>query len=341
MSSIPVETSNGNGNGIGNRNFQLYWCFQCHRTVRIAFDNPSEIVCPRCSGQFLCEIDMGRPRPVFDFTNFDPSRLLEALAPMFNPAIEFRNRPLSGRGGTGTGRDHNNIQLTGIPNLGYDGRQRRDAETGIRGWFRPRRRGDIFSIEFGDDDRFAPESGILARPRQWIILRPTGPPPNRQNSNRETLLIPPGVDPRNYFVGSGLQDLIEQITENDRPGPAPAPDSIINAIPTVKLTESHLVDESECPVCKEEFKIGTEARELPCKHLYHSDCIVPWLRLHNSCPVCRHEVPISSSSDIEVVDHRHLSDDDSDEHGNRHHRCSCLRRLTSLWPFRSRYRPLP
>ncbi|PHU10257.1 hypothetical protein BC332_22117 [Capsicum chinense] len=309
----------------GNRNFQRYWCYQCHRTVRVSPENPSEIICPRCFGHFLYEIDEANPRQIFDFTSFDPSpeaRILEALTLMLDPNLFNSSQgnavPIFRRSdGTETVvPPDDSLRAT-------RGRQRfRDF------WLTPRRR---YSFLNNDADEWTPESGILARPRSWIIIRPPGENfpggPNR-------LL---GVNDRDYFTGPGLENLIEELTQNDRPGPAPAPERTIDSIPTVVIAPEHLRDDSECPVCKEKFKVGGEAREFPCKHIYHSDCIVPWLRLHNSCPVCRNPLPISTEAEMDS------SDDclEEEERRNRQRRCFRLRQMAaSLWPFRSRYRPM-
>lgn len=51
-------------------------------------------------------------------------------------------------------------------------------------------------------------------------------------------------------------------------------------------------DAPQCYVCLEDFAIGEEIRELPCRHAFHAKCVDKWL-LHSSrrCPTCRAEVP--------------------------------------------------
>ena len=43
----------------------------------------------------------------------------------------------------------------------------------------------------------------------------------------------------------------------------------------------------QCSVCWEDFKLAEPVRKLVCEHLYHTQCIVPWLQLHGTCPNCR------------------------------------------------------
>lgn len=44
---------------------------------------------------------------------------------------------------------------------------------------------------------------------------------------------------------------------------------------------------AECSICIDEMKVGETAVFLPCKHWFHEDCVVLWLKEHNTCPVCR------------------------------------------------------
>lgn len=314
--SPPRERNNG------DRTYQFYWCYQCNRSVRIASDNPSQIICPRCLGQFLQEIDTTRPRAFNEIITWDPfpeARLLEALSLVLDPPLRGLNN------GVGRGDE---AETEAARNRGRRWLRRRshsrehweaEADTGVPGRRRNNELGGRLGWPFGN--------GLGAQGRTWIVLRPTGPPGQNGPFPQSENMRPPRFELRDFFSGPGLNELIEELTQNDRPGPPPAPDSAINAMPTVKITPTHLINDSHCPVCKEEFKVGEEVRELPCNHVYHSDCIVPWLQLHNSCPVCRHEVPVPSDES-----------DESHEGEDRRVRCMRLRQLASLWPFRSRYR---
>ncbi|CAK9168889.1 unnamed protein product [Ilex paraguariensis] len=42
-----------------------------------------------------------------------------------------------------------------------------------------------------------------------------------------------------------------------------------------------------CPICLEEFLVGTAVGKTPCSHVFHRDCLLNWLSSNNSCPLCR------------------------------------------------------
>jgi len=77
----------------------------------------------------------------------------------------------------------------------------------------------------------------------------------------------------------------------DRRGPPPASLAAINSLQKIKIRQKHLGLDPYCPVCQDQFEIGSDARKMPCKHIYHSECILPWLVQRNTCPVCRKELP--------------------------------------------------
>ncbi|KAF3323792.1 E3 ubiquitin-protein ligase RNF133 [Carex littledalei] len=43
----------------------------------------------------------------------------------------------------------------------------------------------------------------------------------------------------------------------------------------------------ECTICLESFVPNEHVLVTPCKHMFHGDCIAPWVKSHGKCPICR------------------------------------------------------
>ncbi|KAG8391337.1 hypothetical protein BUALT_Bualt01G0177300 [Buddleja alternifolia] len=105
----------------------------------------------------------------------------------------------------------------------------------------------------------------------------------------------------NFLLNSPyLHRLIHHLTtasDPANPRSDPAPRSSIESLEVLTITPD--TDPTMlCPVCKDPFIVNTLAKTMPCKHTYHSDCIVPWLEINNSCPVCRYKLPMGAAAEV-------------------------------------------
>jgi len=101
-----------------------------------------------------------------------------------------------------------------------------------------------------------------------------------------------------YFFDDADDLLFGQLAaadaDHERPGKCgrPAAKAAVEALPTVVVAEADAArGDAQCAVCKDGVEAGERARRLPCAHLYHDGCILPWLAIRNTCPLCRHELP--------------------------------------------------
>ncbi|CAH8266445.1 unnamed protein product [Arabidopsis lyrata] len=51
-----------------------------------------------------------------------------------------------------------------------------------------------------------------------------------------------------------------------------------------------LAEDADCCICLSSYEDGAELHDLPCNHHFHSTCIVKWLKMRATCPLCKYNI---------------------------------------------------
>jgi integrator complex subunit 11 len=51
-----------------------------------------------------------------------------------------------------------------------------------------------------------------------------------------------------------------------------------------------LPEDAECCICLSMYEDGCELHTLPCNHHFHAPCIVKWLKMNATCPLCKFNI---------------------------------------------------
>ncbi|XP_062338431.1 E3 ubiquitin-protein ligase RNF126 isoform X2 [Osmerus eperlanus] len=243
--------------------------FFCHRCSAEISPRLPDYTCPRCESGFIEELPEER-------SSENGSRASASSSDQNRPSFEFA-----------LGIFDENFDLrTGLPTEdNREAENRREREMASRQRYSARQpRGRHIPRRQGPRQEGVPTlEGIIQQLVNGIIA-PTAMP--------NMGMGPWGMlhsNPMDYAWGvDGLDAIITQLLNQfENTGPPPADRERIKSLPTINITESHVGSGLECSVCKEDYSLGENVRQLPCNHLFHNDCIVPWLEQHDTCPVCR------------------------------------------------------
>ncbi|KAH9494968.1 hypothetical protein Btru_020719 [Bulinus truncatus] len=89
-------------------------------------------------------------------------------------------------------------------------------------------------------------------------------------------------NPGDYAWGAGgLDAIISQLLNHlEGTGAPPAQKEKIENLERIRISQTHVENTLQCSICMDDFELDIEVRKLPCDHLYHPECIIKWLELH-------------------------------------------------------------
>ncbi|KAG6530351.1 probable E3 ubiquitin-protein ligase RHC2A [Zingiber officinale] len=238
-----------------------YWCYRCSRLVVL---RPQDaIVCPDCDGGFLQRIDSPPHR-------FHSPSAIRRRRSRHAASSSPDSHTVVSVGSVAAGRS---LQPSGLRRRSRPFASGRSPFNPVVALLSPSSGGTSFGLYYNEGN------GSGLRPLPEAIL--------------------------DHLMHSGFERLLDHLAQVelaelgrergcDNP---PASKSAVESMPAVEIVTDHISKDCHCAICTDPFELGTRAREMPCKHIYHQDCILPWLSLHNSCPVCRHQMPAAKDDE--------------------------------------------
>ena len=92
--------------------------------------------------------------------------------------------------------------------------------------------------------------------------------------------------------------------QNQHQGNPPAAQTAIDKLKHFKMEKKYCkksdqdpnkLEFPECSICLMEVNEGQNTILLPCGHMFHEECVTKWLKIHNTCPLCRFELPTDNA----------------------------------------------
>lgn len=245
--------------------------FFCHKCSIEIEDLLPDYTCPRCTSGFIEELESGNNENCTgtDVVNDDIS---DHDYQLLNNWIERDVLELLGvydRGQTSSASNRTNVPIN-LSNINYLNIRDNRHSYGGRGT-----QDDPMSLQIFLQDFL---SALSEASLGYHVTQDNQPP----------VLV--YTNPQDYIWGQSSFDAVVTHVLNQldgTAGPPPLPKKQIDKIPTTAVTQSEVDSKMQCSVCWEVFKLSEPVKQLPCQHLYHAPCILPWLELHGTCPICR------------------------------------------------------
>ena len=70
--------------------------------------------------------------------------------------------------------------------------------------------------------------------------------------------------------------------------------------------------EDKCAICLQKYKGIDIIKEFPCKHIFHKNCILKWIKSSNICPLCKYDI----TNDVNKIDLKSYNEEDEERKNN-------------------------